>query len=136
GCFATEVVRLHPREIAPEQLLLRGWRADLPSYFFSERYESVWRPLLRDMILRRLAAEVGDRTDRMGIEDPFVVIKEPNGSQGAELLMSLLPVARLIFLVRDGRDVIDSELAALSQDGWAARLLGSHVTPERRLAFI
>ena len=69
------------------------------------------------------------------LADPAVVIKEPNGSHGADLIMALLPRARLIFLVRDARDVIDSLMDAMS-GGWLDEPhMGRLDTPEQRLAF-
>ncbi len=43
-------------------------------------------------------------------EDDYLVIKEPNGTVGAPLLMEALPESRMIFLVRDPRDVVASAL--------------------------
>ena len=79
-----------------------------PSYVFSERFESVWRPALGSLILERFAAEVGERTRVSG--HPFVAVKEPNGSHAAPVLFKVLPRSRLLFLVRDARDVVDSAL--------------------------
>ena len=42
----------------------------------------------------------------------YLVIKEPNGSVGAPLLMEALPESRMIFLIRDPRDVVASHLDA------------------------
>jgi hypothetical protein len=47
-----------------------------------------------------------------------VVVKEP-GSHVADLLMTLFPASRMIFLLRDGRDVVDSWLAAYRHGSWA-----------------
>jgi hypothetical protein len=50
--------------------------------------------------------------------DSYVVVKEPNGSMGAPLLMEALPESRMIFLVRDPRDVGASTLDAAREGGW------------------
>jgi hypothetical protein len=50
--------------------------------------------------------------------DDYLVIKEPNGSVGAELLMEALPESRMILLVRDPRDVVASVLDAAREGGW------------------
>jgi Sulfotransferase family len=84
-------------------------------YFFSARWEEVWRPALRSLILRRFQAQLGQHR--------YVIVKEPHGSQAAELLMSTLPRARLIFLLRDGRDVVDSILDATAPNSWLMRFL-------------
>jgi Sulfotransferase family len=104
-------------------------------YFFATEYESAWRPELRRLILTRLAAQVERAEREHALADPAVVIKEPNGSHGADLIMALLPRARLIFLVRDARDVIDSLMDAMS-GGWLDEpYMGRLDTPEQRLAF-
>jgi len=48
----------------------------------------------------------------------YLVIKEPNGSIGAPLLMEALPESRMILLVRDPRDVVASVLDAAREGGW------------------
>jgi hypothetical protein len=54
---------------------------------------------------------------RLGPEQ-YLVIKEPNGSVGAPLLMEALPESRMILLVRDPRDVVASVLDAATEGGW------------------
>ena len=48
----------------------------------------------------------------------YLVVKEPNGSMGAPLLMEALPESRMILLVRDPRDVVSSMLDGARQGGW------------------
>jgi hypothetical protein len=48
----------------------------------------------------------------------YLVIKEPNGSVGAPLLMEALPESRMILLIRDPRDVVASVLDAAKEGGW------------------
>lgn len=81
--------------------------------FFSEDHAATWRPLLRKLILGRFAAYAGDSR--------IVVVKDPNGSQGADVIMSTLPRSRILFLLRDGRDVVDSEVASLQPNAWRGR---------------
>ncbi len=72
----------------------------------------------------------------LSLDHPAVIVKEPNGSHGAEFMMSLLPRARLVFLLRDGRDVIDSLMDAMSSGGWLAKPYMRRLeSPEERLAF-
>lgn len=95
-------------------------------YFFAPEWEDVWRPPLRTMILERFGAQLEDRR--------YAVIKEPHGSQGADLLMSALPQSRMIFLLRDARDVIDSILDAVAEDGWLIDLLDGYRSTDRGAA--
>ncbi len=48
----------------------------------------------------------------------MVVVKEP-GSHAADTIMDLFPESSLIFLLRDGRDVVDSWLDAYRDGSWA-----------------
>ena len=47
--------------------------------------------------------------------------KEPNGSQAADIIMAAQPNASLLFLLRDPRDVVDSQLASIQEGGWLQR---------------
>src|SRR5215211_3199316 len=48
----------------------------------------------------------------------YLIIKEPNGSVGAPLMMEAPPESRMILLARDPRDVISSSMDAKSEGGW------------------
>jgi LPS sulfotransferase NodH len=86
-------------------------------YFFSDAHEQDWLPALRTLLLTRLAPHVpaGAR---------HLVVQEPNGSEGADLLLRTLPRSRLLFLLRDGRDVVDSMLDALARGAWIDTAFG------------
>lgn len=98
----------------PELRTLPDFKRDRPDYFFSDRYRHAWLPALRDLIRIRFEAQVADS----GIEDPIVLVKEP-ASHVADWLLEIFPRSRLIFLLRDGRDVVDSWLDAYSEGSWA-----------------
>jgi Sulfotransferase family len=102
----------------------QGQRAEDPNYFFARRYLPELRPELRGLIVRGLVRqlrELGQPTDPR-----WIVIKEPNGSHASDSVMSLFPESRLLFLVRDGRDVIDSLIdAMLARDSWWQKSQGS-----------
>jgi hypothetical protein len=120
----------------PSDYVLNTRNEQYVSYAFSKAYEDVWRPELRRLILVRLHAQVARAADRFGLEAPEVVIKEPNGSYGAEFLMALLPRARMIFLIRDGRDVVDSQLALRTPLGTVRRGMRMIRTESERLSFV
>ncbi len=97
-------------------------REGKPSYVFASDYEEVWRPAMRRLVLVRLFA-VQAMAAREGlplVASPTLLIKEVNGSHAADVLMSLFPRSRLLFLIRDGRDVVDSRMHAVREGGWLA----------------
>ena len=98
------------------------------SYFFSDSRRDVWEPALRRLVLAGLTERKPSKA--------LVVIKEPNGSAAAPMIMSVFPSSRLLYVVRDGRDVVDSALDAWS-GGWATEQLGTNVgTGDDRLAML
>jgi Sulfotransferase family len=119
----------------PELTTLADLKRDKESYFFSDRYRSEWLPGLRALVETRFRAEADDYAARNGIENPAIVVKEP-GSQAAPLLFDLFPSASLIFLLRDGRDVVDSWLDAYRRDSWAQEEGAFAVAPKGRMALI
>ena len=120
------------------QATLQDFRHATPSYFLSDRYASAWRPALRRLVLARIAAQVDAVQRSCGGRGGAVIVKEPNGSIGAEFVMSLLPGSRMIFLLRDGRDVVDSMVDAQMPGGWLASPVASRTAPGRqdRLALV
>lgn len=75
--------------------------------------KSFWRIPVRNFILQ--SANVRFPAVAKG---GYLVIKEPSGSKGAFLLTEALPESRLIFLVRDPRDVVASGLDAWTKGSW------------------
>jgi hypothetical protein len=105
---------------------------DKDSYFFSDRYRDAWAPALRRLIVDRFDAQVRDTAEAA---EPVVVVKEP-GSHVADVLLSLFPGSRLVFLLRDGRDVVDSWLAAYRAGSWALDEGAFPVTESGRAALV
>ncbi len=116
---ASGVATLDNGAVIPDSL--NFFFRDFSSYSFSAAYEDVWRPEARRFTLVRLHAVV-QRARAAGLrvpaDLPVLAIKEVNSSHGADLVMSLFPRSKMIFLVRDGRDVLDSLLDANSPGGW------------------
>ena len=129
-----------PAELAEQPptdaFVINGERRGHPGYFFSDGYEEAWQPELRRLVLARLHAQAARASREHGLRDPLVLIKEPNGSHAAELLMSLLPRSRMVFLLRDGRDVIDSLLDARAAEGWIGSPNVDLTDPAERLEYV
>jgi hypothetical protein len=83
-------------------------------YILGDGYRDSWMGSIRDLTLK----EASDRFPKAKGKDRYLVIKEPNGSLGAPLLMEALPESRLILLVRDPRDAIASSMDAKREGGW------------------
>jgi Sulfotransferase family len=117
---------------------LNSFRHSSPSYFFSDRYAEAWRPALRRLVLARLGAQADELSAAYGLRSPLLVIKEPNGSGGADEVLALFPDSRMIFLLRDGRDIVDSMVDAQAAGGWLERSTGTELSTatEQRLELV
>jgi hypothetical protein len=104
------------------------------NYFFSSKYEDAWRPELRRMMLVRFHRWVERAAERYEVSSPLVLLKEAGGGHAAPLVMSMFPRSKMVFLLRDGRDVVDSQTAANQPGGWLP--MGGWSTPQERLEFI
>ena len=92
---------------------IRGSGNHSSKHFILGRHKEVWLNSIRSFVLDgangRFPAAAGE-----GI----LVIKEPNGSIGAPLLMEALPESRIVLLTRDPRDVVASTLDARREGSW------------------
>jgi hypothetical protein len=103
----------------PKLGTLADYKRQKRDYLFSDHYRDSWMPQLRRLICERFEAQAEeDVAADGGVENPVVVVKEP-GSHAADTIMSLFPESSLIFLLRDGRDVVDSWLDAYRDGTWA-----------------
>jgi hypothetical protein len=103
----------------PKLGTLADYKRQKRDYLFSDHYRDTWMPQLRDLISARFEAQAAeDIAEAGGIDRPIVVVKEP-GSHAADTIMDLFPDSSLIFLLRDGRDVVDSWLDGYSDGSWA-----------------
>jgi hypothetical protein len=122
-------------EDPPELSTLLDVKAEEPGYFFAERYRDAWQEPLRELIAARFEAQAADA----GVADPAraaaFVVKEP-GSHVAPFLAELFPRSKVIFLLRDGRDVVDSWLDAYSDGSWAIPGGAFPVSEEGRIPLI
>src|SRR5262245_20434336 len=103
-------------EAPPALRTLPDFKRDRRDYFFSDRYRDTWLPRQRELIRARFEAQVAEST----IADPIIVVKEP-ASHVADWLLEIFPESTMIFLLRDGRDVVASWLDAYREDSWATR---------------
>src|SRR5215204_6379515 len=82
-------------------------------HFIMGRHRETWIRSIRHFVLDGAWANFPTLP-----ENGYLIIKEPNGSIGAPLLMEALPESRMILLVRDPRDVVASAMDARSEGGW------------------
>ena len=120
GPFVADLPGVDPATVSWRHCTLPRFQHDMPSQFFTDEFKTSWLPALRRLLLDRFEAELTRPTDGRPGARSMVVIKEPNGSQAADLILEALPRSTLIFLLRDGRDVVDSQLAAMQRGAWAA----------------
>jgi hypothetical protein len=115
---------------------LNNLLAPKPTYVYSDEHAGIWIPAARQFIRARIGG-VLERARNEGVplsEAPLIVIKETNGSHAADLVMRVLPSSRLLLLIRDGRDVVDSLLHAYQPGGFFARNQGrAFTTAEERV---
>jgi hypothetical protein len=117
---------------APDDKTLFEANASRPQYFFSDASAAAWQPALRRLLLRRFIAFA---TAAGRSPDDGVLVKEPNGALAAPLLSRAVPGSRLLFVVRDGRDVVDSLLDGAT-DGWITDTHGVRVGAGAREQFM
>lgn len=119
----------------PELRTLQQFKHEQRDYLLSDHYREDWLRGLRDLIRTRYEPQVADDAAARGISDPLVVVKEP-AAHAADLLVEMFPDSRVIFLLRDGRDVVDSWLDAYSDGAWAMQEGAYPLSDRGRVAFI
>jgi hypothetical protein len=76
-----------------------------PAYAFARDYGDVWQPAMRRLILVRAnAVQAMAGRDGLALADPPSILIADSGGYVADVIMSLFPRARLLCLVRDGRE--------------------------------
>jgi hypothetical protein len=93
-------------------------RGEDEHFILGARYRELWLGTIRRFVLDSAAARFPKVAD-----EGYLIIKEPQGSMGAPLLMEALPESRMILLVRDPRDVVASNLDAHKEGTWTADLM-------------
>src|SRR5829696_8196402 len=92
-----------------------GHRSEDEHFILGARYRDLWLETVRRFVLDSAAARFPGVAAKDG---RYLIIKEPQGSMGAPLLMEALPESRMILLVRDPRDVVAPLLDAARAGGW------------------
>ncbi len=95
-----------------------GHRSEDEHFILGARYRELWLETVRRFVLDSAAARFPEVAGGR-----YLIIKEPQGSMGAPLLMEALPESRMILLVRDPRDVVASNLDAHKKGTWTADLM-------------
>ena len=117
----------------PELTTLADVKRDKGDYLFSDLYRDSWMPALRDLVRARFGAQLDQQWP--ATETPTLIVKEP-GSHAAEQIFDAFPRSRLIFLLRDGRDVVDSWIDAYQSGSWALEEGAFAVAPSGRRALV
>ncbi len=97
------MIGLHLGISNPERLLDRAKKRD--DYFFSDKFKEGWLVYLRKLILSRINLQFSNINKK-------IIIKEPNGTIGSDMISESFPNSKLIIVKRDCRDVVDSALDA------------------------
>jgi hypothetical protein len=88
-------------------------------HFILGRDRQAWLASVKEFVLAGASARFPEISG-----GGHLVVKEPNGSIGAPLLMEALPESRMIFLVRDPRDVVASVVDANKKGSWVSERRG------------
>ncbi len=136
--FFSDEPGIRPRDLDSTNFTPSRYLSGAGHYFFADEFREVWEPRLGALIRARLHAQAARRASPATVGERLLVLKEPHGSQAADVIMRALPDSRLLFLLRDGRDVVDSELAAATKGSWLGEVFPvvAGIEPEQRLDFV
>jgi hypothetical protein len=119
-------------ELMDNKITMMKFRGKLSDYVFSEKYRDIWSYFLRKLVLNRIYAQFKETSKK-------IVIKEPSSS-GFQEVSQIFPHSRIIILIRDGRDVVDSQVDArtygFEKGGRFEGRLAPKLTEKTRFNFI
>lgn len=121
GPFLADLPGVDAEAFDSSNFILRRVARNDPNHFFAEEFREAWLPALADLMRSRFRAHAMSKPRNVPLSRCLVVIKEPNGSQSADIISEALPRSRFLFLLRDGRDVVDSQLAANQPGAWMSQ---------------
>lgn len=81
-------------------------------YFFSVQHENEWLYFLKKFILARTYYQFKNLSKN-------IIIKEPTASYVSPYIMKSFSQSKLIFILRDGRDILDSIIDSHQQKSWS-----------------
>lgn len=96
----------------------RGERLQESSQFLLGGEKESWLPPVREYLLSAATAKYPHHA---GEDRRYLVVKEPHGSIGADIISEALPESRMVVLLRDPRDVMSSKLDAHRPGNWAKK---------------
>jgi hypothetical protein len=88
-----------------------------PDFIMAPKHREAWLSGIRHLVLEGATARCPALP-----ADGKVIVKEPNGALGAPFLSAALPESRILFMLRDPRDIVASALDAQREGGWTADL--------------
>lgn len=121
GPFLSDLPGISADQLDSSNFTLRRVKRDHVPHFFADEFSDLWTRLLGRLMRGRFYGQAVRFPASGPLSRTLVVVKEPNGSQSADVILRALPRSRLLFLLRDGRDVVDSELAAHQPGSWVSR---------------
>lgn len=127
--FITQQLTFSVRGITDKIVRVIDQRANKIDYFFSKRYKNTWLFFLRKLILNRIYAQFPDLSQK-------IIIKEAMTIGSSDIIQECLPNSKIIILLRDGRDVMDSRLDAILPDSWMTKVGVTPMKPEDRIETI
>lgn len=98
-------------------------------FILGSSHKESWLNSIRTFVLNEAITRFPEVT-----KESYLVIKEPNGSLGSPLLMEALPESRMVFLIRDPRDVVASLLDINKKEAWLHEWKGKDSLKEATLA--